>query len=91
MAFVQKCLSRSEINTFGDLLTCISQLVFSAFLEGSLVALISNRYESKLSIKARERKRRGCLSNSPEVIVNSKDQVLSRNNEGLFRKSEEQR
>ena len=72
MAVVQKRSSRSEINTFGDFLTCISQFVFSAFLEESLVALISDRYESKLSIKARERKRRGCLSNSPEVILNPK-------------------
>ena len=49
-----------------------------------LVALISNRYDSKLSIKAGERKRHGCLSNSPEVIVNSKDQVLLRNMKAYF-------
>ena len=28
MAVVQKCSSRSELNTFCDLLTCISQFVF---------------------------------------------------------------
>ena len=76
MAVVQKCSSRSGINTFDDLLTCISQFVLSAFRKGSPVPLISDRYDSKLSIKAGERKRRGCRSNSPEVIVNSKDQVL---------------
>ena len=84
MAVVQKCSSRSGINTFGDLLTCISQFVFSAFREGSLVAPISDRYDSKFSIKAGERKRRGCLSNFPEVIVNSKDQVLLRNMNAYF-------
>ena len=84
MAIAQKCSSCSGINTLGHLLTCISQLVFSAFLEGSLAVLISNRYDSKLSIKAKERKQRGCLSNSPEVIVNSKDQVLPRNMKAYF-------
>ena len=84
MGVAQKCSSRSGINTFGDLLTCISQFVFSAFREGSLVALISDRYNSKLSIKTGERKRCGCLSNSPEVIVNSKDQVLLRNMKAYF-------
>ena len=84
MGAVQKC---SEINTFGDILTCNSQFVFSAFHERSLVALISDRYDSKLSIKAGERKRRGCLSNSPEVIVNSKDQVLLRNMKAYFANS----
>ena len=83
MAVVQKCSSRSGINTFDDL-TCTCQFVFSAFCEGSLVALISDRYDSKLSIKVGERKRRGCLSNSPEVIVNSKDQVLPRNINAYF-------
>ena len=82
MAVLQKCSSHSGINTFGDLLTCISQFVFSAFHERGLVALICDRYDSKLSIKAGERKPCGCLSDSPEVIINSKDQVL----EGLFRK-----
>ena len=52
MVVVQKCSSRSGINIFGEILTCISQFVFSAFREGSLVALISDRYDSKLSIKA---------------------------------------
>ena len=61
MAVVQRCSSRSGIITFGDLLTCISQFVFSAFREGSLVALISDRYDSKLSIEAEEWKQRGCL------------------------------
>ena len=61
MAVVQRCSSRSGIITIGDLLTCISQFVFSAFREGSLVALISDRYDSKLSIKAGEWKQRGCL------------------------------
>ena len=84
MAVVQKCLSRSGINTFGDLLTYINQFVFSAFREGSFVAFISDRYDSKLSIKAGERKRRACLSNSPEVIVISKDQVLPRNMKAYF-------
>ena len=46
--------------------------------------LLSDRYDSKLSIKAREWKRRGCLSNSPEVIVNSKDQVFLRNMKAYF-------
>ena len=81
---VQKCSSRSGINTFGHLLTCISQFVFSAFREGSLVALIADRSDSKLSIKAGERKQHGCLSNSPEVIVNSEDQVLLRNMKAYF-------
>ena len=84
MAVVQKCLSRSGINTFGDLLTCISQFVFSAFREGSFVAIISDRYDSKLSIKAGERKQHACLSNSPEVVVISKDQVLPRNMKAYF-------
>ena len=74
MVVVQKCSSRSEINTF----------VFSAFREGSLVALISDRYESKLSVKAGEQKRCGCLSDSPQVIINSKDQVLPRNMKAYF-------
>ena len=84
MGVVQKCSSRSGINTFGDILTCINQFVFSAFREGSLVALISDRYDLELSIKAVEWKRRGCLSNSPEVIVNPKDQVLLRNMMAFF-------
>ena len=81
---MQKCSSLSGINTFGDLLTCIREFVFSAFCERSLVAFISDRYDSKLSINAGERKRRGCLSSSPEVIVNSKDQVLPRNIKAYF-------
>ena len=62
----------------------ISQFVFSSFREGSLVALISDRYDSKLSIKAEEWKRRRCLSNTPEVIMNYKDQVLPRNMKAYF-------
>ena len=75
MGVVQKCSSRSGINTFCDLFTCIGQFVFSAFREESLVDLISDRYNAKLSIKAGERKSSGCLSNSPDVIVNFNDQV----------------
>ena len=51
MTVVQKCSVRSWINASGDLLTCISQFVFSAFREGSLVTLISDRYDSKLPLK----------------------------------------
>ena len=85
MGVMQKCSSHSGINTFGDILASISQFMFSAFREGTLVALISDRYDLKLSIKAGGRKRRGCLSNSPEVIVNSKDQVLLRNVKTYFK------
>ena len=75
MAVVHKCSLRSGINIFDDLLTCISFL-FSAFREGSRVALISDRYDSKLFIKAGARKRCRCLSISQEVIVNSKSKTF---------------
>ena len=58
--------------------------MFSDFREGSLVGVISDKYGSKLYIKAGERKRRGCLSNFPDVIVHSKDQVLPRNMKVYF-------
>ena len=50
-AVVQKCSSCSGINTFGDLLTCMG---FRLSIEGSFVALISDRYDSKLSMEAGE-------------------------------------
>ena len=83
MAVVQKYSSRSGINTFGDSLHVLVSLCFRLSLREALL-LLSDRYDSKLSIKAGERKRRGCLSNSPKVIVNSKDQVLPRNMKAYF-------
>ena len=51
MAIVQKCSSRSGISTFGDVLRC---MCFRFSVKGIFVALISDRYDLKLSIKAGE-------------------------------------
>ena len=79
MACVQKLSSRAGISTFGDLLAGLEKFIRLGFLEGNIVQVVSDRYDSTLSIKAGERKRRGHTANSPEVCIYSKDQVLPRN------------
>ena len=45
--------------------------------ESSSVQIIWDRYDFDMSIKADERKRRGqFLENSPEIKINSRDQVM---------------
>ena len=78
MACVQKLSSRAGISTFGDLLAGLEKFIRLGFLEDNIVQVVSDRYDSTLSIKAGERKRRGHTANSPEVCIYSKDQVLPR-------------
>ena len=71
MACVQKLSSRAGISTFGDLLAGLEKFIRLGFLEGNIVQVVSDRYDSTLSIKAGERKRRGHTANSPEVCIYS--------------------
>ena len=57
----------------------LEKFIRLGFLEGNIVQVVSDRYDSTLSIKAGKRKRRGHTANSPEVCIYSKDQVLPRN------------
>ena len=63
MACVQKLSSRAGISTFGDLLAGLEKFIRLGLLEGNIVQVVSDRYDSTLSIKAGERKRRGHTAN----------------------------
>ena len=78
MVFVQKLTSRGEISTFGDLFSEPTNFVRQAFREGNTVHIVSDKYDALNSIKAGERKGRGNIAGSPEV-VHSVKQVLPRN------------
>lgn len=79
MACIQKVSSRAGINTFGDLTDSVCQYVMSAFSEGDTVHVVSDQYENDISIKVGERKRRGNIVGSPEVVIYSREQILPRN------------
>ena len=79
MACIQKVSSRAGINTFGDLTDSGCPNVMSAFLEGDAVHVVSDQYENDISINAGERKRRGNIVGSPEVVIPSREQILQRN------------
>ena len=51
----------------------------SAFSEGDTVHLVSDHCENDISIKAGERKRRGNIVGLPEVVIHSREQILTRN------------
>ena len=69
MACIQKISPRPGINTFGDLTYNLCQYVMSAFSEGDTVHVVSDHYENDISIKDGERKRRGNILGSPEIVI----------------------
>ena len=79
MARIQKVSSRAGINTFVDLTDSVCKYVMSAFSEGDTVHEVSDHYENDISIKAVERKRRGNIVGSSEVVIHSMEQILLRN------------
>ena len=79
MACVQKLTSRGGMSTFGDLFNERTNFVRLAFREGNTVHIVSDKYDALNSIKAGECQRCGNIAGSPEVVVHSVKQVLSRN------------
>ena len=69
MASIQKVSSRAGTHTFGNLTDSVCQYVMSAFSEGDIVHVVSDQYKNDISIKAGERKRRGNIVGSPEVVI----------------------
>ena len=55
-----------------------SKFVQVVFREGDTVHLVSDKYNTRNSIKAGERKRRGNVAYRPEIVVHSANQILPR-------------
>ena len=49
-----------------------------AFREGDTVHVFSDKYDTLNSIKAGDRKRHGIVTDSPEIVVHSANQILPR-------------
>ena len=79
MACVQKLTSSAGISTFGDLYNGLTKFVEVAFRKGDTVHVVSDKYDTRNSIKAGERKCRGNVADSPEIVVHSANQILPRN------------
>ena len=62
----------------------LQNFVHLAFSEGNTVHIVSDKYDALNSIKAGERRSRGNITGSPEVVVHSVKQVLPRNTKTLL-------
>ena len=78
IACVQKLTSRAGISTFGDLYNELIKFVQVAFREGDRVHVVSDKYDTLNSIKTGEKKRSGNVTDSPEIVVHSANQILPR-------------
>ena len=69
MASIQKVISSAGTHTFGVLKDSVCQYVMSAFSEEDTAHVVSDQYKNDISIKAGERKRRGNIVGSPEIVI----------------------
>ena len=79
MVCIQRLSSRKYICTFGDLINALETFIETAFTEADIVHLVADRYDTNMSIKAGERKRRADMYNeAPEIIIRSSQQAMPR-------------